>query len=131
MSQGLAANVAFIAAAIGLQTQRVSPVAGQGAMAALGLGTQVGVLLPFSRKHESEADYIGLLFAAQAGYDPQEAVLVWQRMDAAGGGQPPQFLSTHPGHGTRIKNIQKWMPEALSLYEQAEKAPVADLPPLR
>ena len=100
-------------------------------MAALGVGTQVGVLLPFSRAHESEADYIGLLLAADAGYDPQEAVRVWQRMQQASGGQQPQeFLSTHPGHETRIKRLSEHMPEALALYQQANKAPVAQLPPV-
>ncbi len=97
-------------------------------MQALGLGAQVGVLLPFSRKHESEADYIGLLFAAEAGYDPQEAVRVWQRMQAAGGEQPSEYFSTHPGHETRIKQMQEWMPEAMALYQQARPAPVSNLP---
>jgi metalloendopeptidase OMA1, mitochondrial len=128
MSQGIATQTALIGAAIGLGTQGIGGYSGQAIMQALGLGAQVGVLLPFSRKHESEADYIGLLFAAQAGYDPQEAVRVWERMQAAGRDQPPEFLSTHPGHGTRIKQLQGWMPEALALYEQAPRAPVAVLP---
>ncbi|HEX3204565.1 MAG TPA: M48 family metallopeptidase [Nitrospiraceae bacterium] len=131
MSQGVLAQVGLEAAAIALQTQGFGPGTSQAAMAALGAGAQVGVLLPFSRKHESEADYIGLLLAAQAGYDPREAVHVWERMEAAGGNQPSEFLSTHPSHGTRIKQLQEAMPEALALYEKATKAPNADLPPVQ
>jgi len=130
---GLAAvmgQVALIGAAIGLSTSGVDPVAGGMATQALGLGAQVGVLLPFSRKHESEADYIGLLFAAEAGYDPEEAVRVWERMESMSGQQPSEFLSTHPSHGTRIQQLTEWMPEALALYEAAPKATVSDLPPI-
>ena len=72
-------------------------------MAAYGLGTQVGVLLPYSRLQESEADHLGLIFMAMAGYDPRKAVDFWQRMEAKSqGGAPPEFLSTHPAHQTRI-----------------------------
>ena len=79
---------------------------------AYGLGTQVGVLLPFSRLHESEADHLGLIFMAMAGYNPEEAPELWKRMAAQSQGAPPEFLSTHPSHETRIKNLNKWMPEA-------------------
>jgi predicted Zn-dependent protease len=83
-------------------------------MGALGVGAQFGVLLPFSRSHETEADYMGLIFAARACFDPQEAPRLWQRMEQAGGGQAPaEFMSTHPGHETRIQNLNQWMPEAL------------------
>ena len=88
----------------------------------------IGVLLPFSRGHESEADYIGLLLAADAGYDPREAVLVWKRMAESSKSSPPEFLSTHPAHETRIENLQKWMPEAMARYERAAKPPVSSLP---
>ena len=91
----------------------------------------IGVLLSFSRKHEWEADYIDLLLAAQAGYDPPEAVHVWERMEQAGGTQPPEFLSTHPSHGTRIADLQSWMPEALDLYAKATPAPAAPELPRR
>ena len=131
MSQGVLAQVGLVGASIAMQTQGFSPMTSQAAMSALGVGAKVGVLLPYSRAHESEADYIGLLLAAEAGYDPQEAVRVWERMQRSSGGQQPQeFLSTHPGHETRIKRLTEKMPEALALYQQANKAPVAQLPSL-
>ena len=83
-------------------------------MQAVGIGTNVG-LLKFSREHESEADHIALIFMTMAGYDPNEAPKFWERMTAGSGGQePPEFLSTHPSHATRIKDLQGWIPEALS-----------------
>ncbi|MBN1447975.1 MAG: M48 family metallopeptidase [Bacteroidetes bacterium] len=86
-------------------------------MAAFGVGAQVGVLLPYSRLHESEADRLGLIFMAMAGYNPQEAVNFWQRMSAMkSGSAPPEFLSTHPSDETRIKDLQKAMPEAMKYY---------------
>jgi predicted Zn-dependent protease len=88
-------------------------------LAALGMGAQVGVLLPFSREHETEADQRGLLYAARAGYNPQEAIAFWERMEAAGGGQPPEFLSTHPSHGSRIARLREHMPAAMDEYEKA------------
>lgn len=85
---------------------------------AYGMGTQVGFLLPFSRKQESEADHLGLIFMAMAGYQPQEAVAFWQRMAASSKGQskPPAFLSTHPADETRIKDLQNLVPEATQYY---------------
>src|SRR5690348_6760448 len=130
MSQGILAQIGLVGASIALGTQGFSPLTSQAAMSALGVGAQVGVLLPFSRAHESEADYIGLLLAADAGYDPHEAVRVWERMQQSGGQQPHEFLSTHPGHETRIKRLTEEMPEALAHYEEANKAPVAQLPPI-
>ena len=98
-------------------------------MAALGVGAQVGVLLPFSRKHESEADYIGILLAADAGYDPREAVALWERMgQTSGGGGPSEFMSTHPSHETRIDQLKKWMPEAMAIYQSKQPVPAALLP---
>ena len=129
MSQGLMAQVGMSAAAILLSTQGGNPALNQLGMQAMGLGLQAGVLLPFSREHESEADYIGVLLAADAGYDPREAVRIWERMAAASnGGAQPEFLSTHPANETRIANLNKWMPEALAMYQRAPKASDSTLP---
>jgi len=86
-------------------------------MAAYGAGGTIGVLLPFSRKQESEADHIGLVYTARAGYDPREAPDFWRRMDASSqGGRPPEFLSTHPSPETRIRQIEKLVPKAMQEY---------------
>jgi predicted Zn-dependent protease len=84
---------------------------------AYGMGTQVGVMLPFSRKHELEADEMGLIFMAMAGYDPRESVAFWKRMAAQGGASTPEFLSTHPVDERRIAELEKLMPEALKYYQ--------------
>jgi metalloendopeptidase OMA1, mitochondrial len=89
-------------------------------MGALGAGAQFGVLMPFGRKHESEADEIGLIYMARAGYDPQESIRFWQRMEQGGRQQPPEFMSTHPSHGTRIAQLQALMPKALEEYNRAQ-----------
>ena len=123
MSTTTVANVGLQVASIALGMGSASS---QLAMQALG----IGVLLPFSRSHESEADYIGLLLAAQAGYDPREAVHLWERMAQASKGAPPEFLSTHPSNETRIQDLQKWMPEALAIYNRVNKAPSSNLPPI-
>lgn len=95
---------------------------GGAAMAAIGLGAQYGVLLPYSRAHESEADYIGLRIMAKAGFDPQQAVSLWENMGKAGGSKPPEFMSTHPSNTSRIKDLNSKMGEAKTLYLQAIKA---------
>lgn len=128
MSQGLVAQVGMSAAAILLSTQGGNPLLSQLGMQAMGLGIQAGVLLPFSRKHESEADYIGVLLAADAGYDPRESVRVWERMAATSQGAPPEFLSTHPANETRIADLNAWMAEAIPIYDRAPKAAVKLLP---
>ena len=92
-------------------------------MAALGAGAQYGVLLPFSREHETEADQMGLIYMARAGYDPREAITFWKRMSKAGDAQPPEFASTHPSHGRRIEDLKDLMPKALSEYEKAKSRP--------
>lgn len=129
MSQGELTNAALQVAGAAAGVSGVNPLLSQGAMAALGAGAQVGILLPFSRKHESEADYIGILLAADAGYDPRESVALWQRMEQmSGGNNPSEFLSTHPGHGTRIEQLKKAMPEAMAIYQTKQPAPSAELP---
>jgi metalloendopeptidase OMA1, mitochondrial len=88
-------------------------------MAAIGAGAQFGFLLPHSREHEAEADHIGILLMAVAGYDPRASIEFWSRMDKQGGGRnPPEFASTHPSHGTRVQNLQKWLPEARQFFDR-------------
>jgi len=87
-------------------------------MTAYGVGSTVGVMLPFSRTHESEADHLGLIFMAMAGYDPNAAVDFWTRMAANSQGAPPEWLSTHPSNETRIADIKKLLPEALQYYNK-------------
>ncbi len=88
-------------------------------MGALGAGAQFGILMPFGREHESEADHIGLIYMARAGYDPRESIQFWERMEHSGEAQPPEFLSSHPSHGHRIQQLQNWMPQALEEYRKA------------
>ena len=88
------------------------------ALAAFGLGTEVGLLLPYSRLHESEADQLGLVFMAMAGYDPNSAVGFWERMSKKGGGAVPEFLSTHPSDKSRIDNIKRKIPKAMKYYRK-------------
>jgi predicted Zn-dependent protease len=83
------------------------------------IGSQVGAMLPWSRQQETEADQYGLIFAAIAGYNPQEAIPFWERMSNAGGASPPEFLSTHPSDEARIKKLKQFMPEAMKYYNQA------------
>jgi predicted Zn-dependent protease len=92
----------------------------QVAATAFGIGAQYGALLPFSRQQESEADRLGLIFMAIAGYDPHAAVPFWERMASGGGGKPPEIMSTHPSDATRIANLKKEMPEALTYYKPAK-----------
>jgi predicted Zn-dependent protease len=86
-------------------------------LAAYGLGTQVGIMLPYSRSHESQADRLGLMIAARSGYDPRAALNFWKKMGAANPGSAPEWLSTHPGYNTRIQTLTEAMPEALQYYE--------------
>jgi predicted Zn-dependent protease len=93
-------------------------------MGLLGLGAQVGILLPFSRAQESEADLIGLEMMARAGFDPRQSVALWRNMTAASHGkQPPELLSTHPSNENRIQRLQSHMGKAMQLYEQAPRHP--------
>ncbi|MBW2021063.1 MAG: M48 family metallopeptidase [Deltaproteobacteria bacterium] len=89
-------------------------------MSVFGLGAQFGVMLPYSRLHENEADHLGLIFMAMAGYDPNHAVKFWERMAQEKGGQaPPEFLSTHPSDKTRIRRIKALIPEVMPYYKRS------------
>jgi len=116
MSQGMLQQLGGVALSVALkdepETTRII------FYTAYGVGTTVGVLLPFSRTQESEADHLGLIFMAMAGYDPHNALDFWQRMKEEGGQSPPEFLSTHPNYDTRIENIKEWMPEAMNYYNK-------------
>ncbi|MFZ1290954.1 MAG: M48 family metallopeptidase [Melioribacteraceae bacterium] len=115
LSQSLLIELGGMGLQVALQNE--PQLTQQLAMTAFGVGAQVGVLLPFSRLHESEADHMGLIFMAMAGYNPNEAVSFWQRMAAQGGGAPPEFLSTHPSNDTRISDLKKLVPKAMQYYK--------------
>jgi len=116
MSQTMAAQLGASAAQVAVSNR--TPVAQNIFLNAFGAGAQLG-LLKYGRTQESEADHLGLIFMAMAGYDPQQAVSFWQRMASkSGGAAPPEFLSTHPSDQTRIANIQRIMPEALKYYKR-------------
>jgi predicted Zn-dependent protease len=89
-------------------------------LGAFGAGAQYGVLMPFSRNHESEADHIGLIYMARAGYDPRDSITFWKRMEQMNSAQPPQLLSDHPSHGTRIQQLESWMPQAMEEYNKSQ-----------
>jgi len=120
MSQGFLASFGQVALAVAVankpeETQNLF-------MTAYGVGSTVGVMLPFSRKHELEADRYGLIWTAMAGYNPQEAISLWERMEKASNGQkPPEFFSTHPSEGRRIEKLKELMPEALKYYKPMGK----------
>lgn len=117
MSHGLLQQLGGVALSVALKNE---PEMTQNLfMTAYGVGTTVGVILPFDRSHESEADHLGLIFMAMAGYNPNAAVDFWTRMAAnSGGGAPPEWLSTHPSNETRIADIKKLLPEALQYYKK-------------
>jgi metalloendopeptidase OMA1, mitochondrial len=109
MSQGMLTQLG--AAALGMATNSAyAEVAAQAAT--------LGIILPYSRTQESEADHIGLIYMAEAGYDPREAVALWRNFESLGGERPPEFLSTHPAEGTRIERLEALMPEVVPIYEQ-------------
>ncbi len=125
ITAGLLSQIGAVGLAAALGGSGMDPNVTYGIMQAYGVGVQVGGILPFSRSQESEADRIGLIYMARAGYDPREAVLFWQRMAEAtkNSQRPPEFLSTHPDNGTRIANLQRYMPEAMAEYQKSQKAP--------
>jgi predicted Zn-dependent protease len=118
VSDQLAAQTGLAIAAVALGSSSTSDDNKKLILAGLGLGVQYGVILPFSRTHESEADLIGLDLMARSGFDPRESVKLWQNM-ATAGAQPPEFLSTHPSSSTRIKDLNERMPRALDAYNKA------------
>jgi predicted Zn-dependent protease len=96
---------------------------GQTALGLLGVGAQYGILMPYSRVHESEADMIGVDLMAKAGFDPRQSIGLWQKMEQASQGQQPlEFMSTHPAHATRIQDLNNHMPQAMTLFQQAQAA---------
>ena len=122
MSQQMVAGLTAAGAEVYMESQDVDHKDRAIARAALGVGTTVGVMLPFSRLHESEADIIGLKFAAGAGYDPRAAATFWEKMKAAseGEGRPPEFLSTHPSPDNRIARLKELASELLPVYREAK-----------
>ena len=110
MSQGILAQLGGVAVGAATGSQPIVDLYSQAAT--------LGVILPYSRGQESEADEIGLMLMAEAGYDPREAVKLWQNFAALGGERPAEFLSTHPSEGTRIQRLQELMPKALEIYQQ-------------
>ena len=115
MSQQLMAQ--YGAALLGVAVSDKSAAVQKAASAVYGIGAQYGVMLPFSRKHESEADYMGLVFMTMAGYNPDVAVNFWKKMSAGSGGSTPEFMSTHPSDATRIADIQKALPAIKAKYQ--------------
>jgi predicted Zn-dependent protease len=117
MSQGLMQELGGAALSVAIQNE---PQTTQNIfMTAYGVGSTIGVILPYSRTQESEADRLGLIFMAMAGYNPNAALDFWTRMSQSNtGGSPPEFLSTHPSDQTRIANLKSYMPEALQYYKK-------------
>lgn len=117
MSQGLLAQLGGVALSTAISTK--SAQTQQLWMSAYGVGAQYGAILPYGRMQESEADHLGLVFMTMAGYDPNEALMFWQRMSAQKGGQaPPEILSTHPADKTRIDNIRRLIPAVIAQYRK-------------
>jgi predicted Zn-dependent protease len=123
VSQGLIAEFGTQAASalVGEMLSGGDPRLAGIAKSALGVGVQLGAILPYSRAHESEADHIGLILMAKAGYDPREAPAFWRRMLAEEKEATPEFLSTHPDPATRIQQLEAWIPEALPHFEAARR----------
>lgn len=120
MSQGLLLQLGGVALDVATSTK--PDETRQLFQLAYGVGANVGVLLPYSRKHESEADRMGLMFMAMAGYDPKEAPIFWERMNKIGGSRPPEILSTHPNPEKRIAGLNQYMADALKYYTASTAA---------
>ncbi|MCD2259346.1 M48 family metallopeptidase [Psychroserpens luteolus] len=124
MSAGMLQQLGAVAGNVAIKDEQTRNIFNQ----AYGVGSTVGVMLPFSRSHETQSDEIGLYLMAIAGYNPEEAAELWKRMKANSGGQaPPEFLSTHPSNDTRISNLQQWAPKAKA---EAKKFGVDSFRPL-
>ncbi|MHC4939536.1 MAG: M48 family metallopeptidase [Planctomycetota bacterium] len=129
MSQQQVTAAAVTAAAIGVG---LSDAKYKGAIiGAMGAGAALGIILPYSRKHESEADEFGLYLAAKAGYDPEAGIRVWKRMAEESKSRPPEFLSTHPDPLNRAEKMREWMPEAKGLYAKSSKKTNRKLPAVK
>jgi predicted Zn-dependent protease len=130
MSQSELLQVGAAGVAVAAGASGAGGATQQAVMAAYGLGSQVGVALPFSRSQESEADHIGLILMAKAGYDPDASVVLWQRMQSYSQGKnPPEWLSTHPAPATRVDDLRGWLSETRQYYQPGGQ-PVAALPPI-
>ena len=115
--------------AAGVSVSDMDPSVQRQVMVASGAGSKFGLILPFSRDHESEADRMGLILMAAAGHHPRHAIDLWERMARASRGAPPEWMSTHPSHETRIRRLQELQSEAMPFYERAsEKQPDRPLP---
>jgi len=124
MSAGMLQQLGAVAGNVAIKDAQTRNIFNQ----AYGIGSNVGVMLPFSRSHETQSDQIGLHLMAIAGYNPEEASELWKRMKANSGGQaPPEFLSTHPSNDTRISNLEQWAPKAKA---EAKKFGVDSFRPL-
>jgi predicted Zn-dependent protease len=118
MSQQLATQAGLAAASLSLKNSAQRDLI----LGGIGLGAQFGVLLPYSRKHETEADIVGLKYLAKAGYDPKESVGLWERM-AKTGGKVPEIISTHPDPARRARDLEAEIPKVMALYDKSEKQP--------
>jgi predicted Zn-dependent protease len=123
VSQGLIVQGALGAVDIAMKDERNKDIL----LGALGIGAQFGVLMPYGRKHESEADRIGLIYMAKAGFDPREAVELWKRMAANGSGGMPEFLSTHPDPLKRAAALESQLKDVMPIYEASKKIPTTKL----
>lgn len=128
LSQGLVLELLMTGAEFALGSQ--SPGTRNAILSALGLGAQVGVVLPFSRSQEAEADYIGLMLMARSGYPPSAAIDLWGRFAKTDKQRPPELLSTHPDPASRARNMRRWLPEAERYFAAASAAPIEPLPPV-
>lgn len=123
MSQALVVNLGIEAASISLKNNKQRDLI----LGAMGVGAQFGIMLPYGRSHESEADKIGLKYMAKAGFDPKEAIFLWERMAKLSGSRPPEILSTHPDPENRARELEKEQPKVAPEYAQSTKQPTLPL----